>query len=42
VLRNDHCFDAVISGYTAYLWAREGWELPSELFAEDGWIFAPT
>jgi predicted nuclease with RNAse H fold len=42
VLRSDHCFDAVISAYTAYLWAREGWELPSELFAEDGWIFAPT
>lgn len=41
VLRNDHCFDAVISAYTAYLWAREGWELPSELFAEDGWIFSP-
>ena len=28
VLRNDHCFDAVISAYTAYLWARDGWELP--------------
>ncbi len=41
VLRSDHCFDAVISAYTAYLWAREGWELPGELFAEDGWIFSP-
>jgi hypothetical protein len=41
VLRNDHCFDAVISAYTAYLWAREGWELPGDLFAEDGWIFSP-
>lgn len=41
VLRNDHCFDAVISAYTAYLWAREGWELPSGVFAEDGWIFSP-
>ncbi|NVB77251.1 MAG: DUF429 domain-containing protein [Kofleriaceae bacterium] len=41
VLRNDHCFDAVISGYTAYLWAREGWELPTGCFAEDGWIFSP-
>jgi hypothetical protein len=41
VLRNDHCFDAVISAYTAYLWARDGWELPDGVFAEDGWIFSP-
>jgi len=41
VLRNDHCFDAVISSYTAYLWAREGWEVPAGVFAEDGWIFSP-
>lgn len=41
VLRNDHCFDAVISAYTAYLWARDGWELPAGVFAEDGWIFSP-
>ena len=41
VLRNDHCFDAVISAYTAYLWAREGWELPGGVFEEDGWIFSP-
>lgn len=41
VLRNDHCFDAVISAYTAYLWARDGWELPVGVFAEDGWIFSP-
>jgi hypothetical protein len=41
VLGNDHCFDAVISGYTAYRWARDGWELPDGVFAEDGWIFAP-
>jgi len=41
VLRNDHCFDAVISAYTAYLWARDGWEVPTGIFAEDGWIFAP-
>ena len=41
VLRNDHCFDAVISAYTAYLWARDGWELPPGIFDEDGWIFAP-
>jgi hypothetical protein len=41
VLRTDHCFDAVISAYTAYLWAREGWELPEGVFADDGWIFSP-
>jgi hypothetical protein len=44
VLRNDHCFDAVISAYTAYCWARDGWELPQEsgaLFAEDGWVWTP-
>lgn len=41
VLRSDHCFDAVISAYTAYLWARDGWESPTGVFAEDGWIVAP-
>jgi predicted nuclease with RNAse H fold len=41
VLGNDHAFDAVMSAYTAYLWARDGWELPAGPFADDGWIFAP-
>jgi hypothetical protein len=41
VLRNDHCFEALLSGYTAYLWARDGWSLPGEVFAEDGWIWVP-
>ena len=41
VLGNDHCFDAVISAYTAYRWAREGWATPEGVFADDGWIFAP-
>jgi hypothetical protein len=41
VLRNDHCFDAVISAYTAFLWARDGWESPTGVFADDGWIFSP-
>jgi len=41
VLGNDHCFDAVIAGYTAYRWAHEGWEVPEGIFGEDGWIFAP-
>ena len=41
VLRNDHCFDAVISAYTAYRWARDGWEHPAGVFDDDGWIVAP-
>jgi predicted RNase H-like nuclease len=44
VMSNDHCFDAVICAYTAYLWARDGWTLPEEdraVFEADGWIFAP-
>ena len=43
-LDNDHCFDAVIAAYTAYLWAVEGWELPEEdraVFEQDGWIWFP-
>jgi len=27
-LSNDHCFDALIAAYTAYLWARDGWTMP--------------
>ena len=42
VLQNDHGFDAVIAGYTAYLWARDGWTVPDAMFVEDGWIFAPS
>jgi hypothetical protein len=41
VLRNDHCFDAVIAAYTAYLWARHGWQAPGGVFEDDGWIVAP-
>jgi predicted nuclease with RNAse H fold len=41
VLRNDHCFDAVVSAYTAYLWARDGWTAPAGVFEDDGWIVAP-
>ena len=41
VLGNDHCFDAVISGYTAYLWARDGWAAPEGCFADDGWVYTP-
>ncbi|HET9619993.1 MAG TPA: DUF429 domain-containing protein [Kofleriaceae bacterium] len=41
VLQSDHCFDAVLSAYTAYLWAREGWPTPDGCFTDDGWITAP-
>jgi hypothetical protein len=41
VLQNDHCFDAVLSAYTAYLWARDGWPTPDGCFTDDGWIVAP-
>lgn len=42
VLRNDHCFDAVIDAYTAFLWARDGWAMPEGVpFADDGWIWTP-
>lgn len=41
VLGNDHCFDAVISAYTAFLWARDGWTAPGGCFDDDGWIYAP-
>jgi hypothetical protein len=44
-LQSDHCFDALLCAYTAYLWARDGWELPvvdREVFAEDGWIWSPA
>lgn len=42
VLRNDNCFDALISGYTAYLRDRDQWTLPSDgPFEDDGWIWAP-
>ena len=42
-LRNDHCFDALMSAYTAFLWARDGWSLPTPgaPFDVDGWIWAP-
>jgi predicted nuclease with RNAse H fold len=41
VLSNDHCFDALIAAYTAYRWARDGWDAPSGVFERDGWIVAP-
>ena len=41
VLGNDHCFDAVISAYTAYRWTKDGWSTADGVFADDGWIVAP-
>ncbi len=42
VLRNDNCFDSLISGYTAFLWARDNWKMPADgPFEQDGWIWAP-
>lgn len=43
-LANDHCFDAILSAYTAFLWARDGWERPPAwqgALAADGWIWIP-
>lgn len=42
VLRNDNCFDALISAYTGFLKVRDEWQMPlGEPFASDGWIWAP-
>lgn len=41
-LRNDHCFDAMLAAYTAYLWARDEWPAPTGVFADDGWVYAPA
>lgn len=45
VLRNDHCFEALLSAYTGYLRERDGWTLPDDadpdMLAADGWIWAP-
>jgi len=41
VLTNDHCFDAVISGFTAFLATRDQWPAPEAPFDEDGWIWLP-
>lgn len=47
VLQNDHLLDALICAYTAYLWARDGWQLPPapealrSVVERDGWIWYP-
>jgi predicted RNase H-like nuclease len=42
-LRNDHCFDALVAAYTAFLWAKDGWTMPEPAspFTDDGWIWVP-
>jgi len=41
-LRSLHVFDALVAGYTAYRWAKDGWELPAGgVFDEDGWVWTP-
>lgn len=43
-VQNDDLFDAVLCAYTAWLWARDGWQLPEverALFESDGWIWIP-
>lgn len=42
VLRNDHCFEALLSAYTAYLRQRDGWRMPDGApHDDDGYIWAP-
>jgi hypothetical protein len=41
-LRSMHVFDALVAGYTAYRWSRDGWTLPpGGVFDADGWIWTP-
>lgn len=41
-VQSDHQFDSLICAYTAFLWARDGWDMPPDrVFADDGWIWVP-
>jgi len=44
VLRNDHCFEAVLSAYSAFLRERDGWKKPTEadeeLWDTDGLVWS--
>jgi len=43
-VQSDHLFEAVITAFTGFLWARDGWQVPSEMgssAARDGWIWVP-
>jgi hypothetical protein len=42
--QSDHVFDAVVSAYTGYLRARDGWQMPPSaqgLVEPKGWIWVP-
>jgi len=45
VLRNDHCFEALLSGYSAFLRHRDGWTEPADAtddaWQTDGLVWAP-
>jgi predicted nuclease with RNAse H fold len=41
VLRSVHVFDALMAAYVAHRRAREGWQLPVDACAGDGWIWSP-
>jgi predicted nuclease with RNAse H fold len=43
-VQSDHVFDALVCAYTAYLYWRDGWQMPLESAAAlsgDGWIWVP-
>ena len=47
-VQSDHLFEAVICAFTGFLWARDGWSLPTyastrtpEERLRDGWIWTP-
>jgi hypothetical protein len=47
-VQSDHLFEAVICAFTGFLWARDGWALPTYTTARDesarlrdGWIWTP-
>jgi hypothetical protein len=39
-VQSDHLFEAVICAFTGFLWARDGWTIPTERL-RDGWIWTP-
>ena len=42
VLRNDHCFEALLCAYSAYLYTVDDWTMPDDpVFQDDGWIWIP-
>jgi hypothetical protein len=47
-IQSDHLFEAVICGFTGFLWARDGWTIPAGATLRnsadqlsDGWIWTP-